>query len=171
VGAQAKLKASRRALRREESTRLKAFYEECMQRPDLQADLAAQAADTELQDLVASMLPGQETRLQAAGFRRRMGGYDGAGMWDSHRQRMRVVHAAHRETDGRIWGHVSVSSADGTLPSWYYVRNAQWLLYPDHAGIIVVAPGSRHVNLSEVAHVWTCLTGDVVPDFGRFGTI
>lgn len=171
MGNQARLKATRRALRREESTRLQALYEEYTQRPELQAHLAAQAADNELQDLVASMLPDQAARLHAAGFRRRMDGNDGAGMWDSHRLRLRIVHAAAREPDGHIWGHVSVSSADSTLPSWYHVRNAQWLLYPDHAGIIVVAQQANHVNLSEVAHVWTCLTGDVIPDFARFGTI
>lgn len=171
MGTQARLKASRRAIRREESTRLKELYEEYKQRPDLQAHLAAQAADTERQELVASTLPDQIARLQAAGFRRRMAGHDGAGMWDSRRLRIRIIHAVSREPDGRIWGHVSVSSADGTLPSWYYVRDAQWLLYPDHAGIIVVAPESKHVNLSEVAHVWTCLTSEIIPDFARFGTI
>ena len=67
---------------------------------------------------------------------------------------------------------MSVSRRDGFLPTWEQVRDAQWLLYPAEYGVVVVAPQSRHVNLREVAHVWTCLTGKTVPDFTHgLGTI
>src|SRR5579872_244389 len=171
MGTKSKLKASRRAIRREDSDRLRALDVEARSRPELAALLAERETDAELTDVTESMRPAQEARLQAAGFRCRIPGADRAGMWDSHRLRLRIIHGTARESDGRIWGHVSVSSADGTLPGWYYVRDAQRLLYPDHAGIVVIAPEASHVNLAEVAHVWTCLTADLLPDFGRFGTI
>jgi hypothetical protein len=34
-----------------------------------------------------------------------------------------------------------------------------------------VAPPERHYSIAEVLHVWTCLTADVLPAFGRAGTI
>jgi hypothetical protein len=65
----------------------------------------------------------------------------------------RDKHSVARELDGGVWGHVSVSRQDRSLPSWQQVRDTGWLLYPGRFGIIVVAPQDKHVNISEVAHV------------------
>lgn len=107
----------------------------------------------------------QSARLARAGFRHRLAAADGLGTWDHDRFGLRIVHSLARELDGEIWAHISVSRRDGALPGWYEARDAQWLLYPGEPGVIVVAPQSQHVNLAEVAHVWTCLTKAAVPDF------
>ena len=87
------------------------------------------------------------------------------------RRRLRLIHSVYREADGLVWGHVSLSSAGGDLPGWYPLRNANWLVYPGLTGIVVVAAESRHVNISECAHIWTCLEGSRLPDFDKLGGI
>jgi hypothetical protein len=112
----------------------------------------------------------QMGRLHAAQWRLREENRDGIGHW--RRRDMGLIHSVAREADGQVWAHVSVSYADNTMPGWYEVRNAGWLLYPSRFGIVVVAPENRHVNLANVAHVWYCLTGLSCPDFSHgFGTI
>jgi hypothetical protein len=171
MGQAAKLKRKRRELRAENARDMRALYETNSQRPEIQAIFAANAADAGLQDRWQADYAGQKARLEAAGWRQRTAGYDGLGTWDHRRRGLRLIHSVSRETDGQIWGHLSLSSRDGTLPGWYQLRDAQWLVYPGLAGVQVVAPESGHVNLAEVAHVWTCLTGGIIPDLGRYGTI
>ena len=55
------------------------------------------------------------------------------------------------------------------MPTWEHTRDAWRLLYPDIAGVVVVPPKSKHVNIAEVAHVWGCLTKLTVPDFTQGG--
>jgi hypothetical protein len=43
---------------------------------------------------------------------------------------------------------VSVSRRDRFLPTWEG-RDAQWCLYPDLRGVVVVATQAQHVNLAE----------------------
>lgn len=140
--------------------------------PVFAAKRAAAKADTEARAVVDADKAGQQSRLRAGGWVCRWDGTDGGGCWDQTRYGLRIVHSGMRELDGQVWGHVSVSRRDGRLPTWEQVRDAQWLLYPGRKGLVVVAPRDEHVNLREVAHVWTCLTGEPVPDFTHgLGTI
>jgi hypothetical protein len=106
-------------------------------------------------------------RLQAAGYVCRRPGADGLGLWVNRKHGLRLIHSEDVEEDHQLWGHVSLSRQDRAFPTWLQVRDANWLIYPDRAGVVVVAPMTTHVNLAEVAHVWTCLTADTVPDFTR----
>jgi hypothetical protein len=171
MGQQAKLTRKRREMRNEVAARMKTVDAELRERPDIQAVFAAGEADEELQALLKADSPDQKQRLRAAGWKRVLAAPDGLGVWDHPRSRLRLVHSVARQRDGKIWGQVSLSSEGGDLPGWYPLRNAQWLVYPGCTGLVVVAPESRHVNLSQAAHVWTCLDGDVIPDFGWAGTI
>jgi hypothetical protein len=171
MGTQARLKRSRHEQRRAQMAAMTELDEQTQARPEVQAAFAASAADEGLQQILARDLPDQRRRLAEAGWKQRMQAKDGLGTWDHRRSRLRLTHSAYRETDGLVWGHVSLTSADGDLPGWYPLRNANWLVYPGRTGLVVVAPESKHVNISECAHIWTCLEGDPLPDFGQFGTI
>ena len=121
--------------------------------------------DPQAQARIAADRPAQQDRLAAGGWRQRYDGTEGLGMWD-HPHGRRVIHSVAREDDGELWAHVSCSRRDMSFPSWLETERACWLLYPDLAGVIVVAPRAEHVNLSEVSHVWVKLTGGrPVPDF------
>jgi len=171
MGQQARLKRSRHEMRRESMEQMKARDAELRARPDIQAVFAEGAADEALQARLAADNPDQGRRPSAGGWKQRIAAPDGMGVWDHRRARMRLVHSVSRQDDGKLWGRVSVSLADGTLPGWYLLRNAQWLIYPGQYGLVVVAPEDRHVNLAQAAHVWTPLDGGVIPDFGKYGTI
>lgn len=171
MGQQARMRARRRAELAAHSERIRALVEDTEADPEFQAAEAAAVADTAAVALALAAVPAQSRRLTAAGFRQAAGDTaGGAGVWD-HRRGVRIIHSAHREADGKVWGHVSVSARDHTLPGWYEVRDCQRLLYPGDAGLIVVPPVSEHVDIAEVAHVWTCLEGPVTPDFRRHGQI
>lgn len=109
-------------------------------------------------------------RLMLMGWHQSIGGADGLGCWDNYTLRMRVIESTAVELDGNVWSHVSVSRQDRKLPTWEQTRDVFWLIHPDRAGVIVVAPSDRHVNIAEVMHVWCNLTADTVPDFTRGGT-
>jgi hypothetical protein len=147
------------------------------------AGMAAMAADPVVQERQASLHDdecaalverdrhAQAERLTARGYRLRYANNDGIGMWDLRRQ-LRILHSVAREADGNAWAHVSVSNPGNTMPTWYEVRDAGWLLYPRAYGIIVVAPPDGHVNIANVAHAWYCLTAPSCPDFTHgMGTI
>jgi hypothetical protein len=150
----------------------KIWYNQQLKRPEVAAVHAANLADAELQARLKADTPGQLTRLRRAGWVRAAQGQDGVG-WHAHPgQGLKLVHSVNRESDGNLWGHFSMSlHGEGRLPTWYELRDAQWLLYPDRFGIQVVAPPERHYSIAEVLHVWTCLTADVLPAFGRLNTI
>jgi hypothetical protein len=171
MGTQAKLTRARRAQRREETERSRALDDTLRKSEVIQAVYDAARADDELQARWMKDVPGQRERLRAAGWRLREDSVAGAGIWDHRRGGLRLVHSIGRETDGHLWGHTSLSSRDGALPGWYLLRDAQWLLYPGLRAVVVIAPASEHVNISQTVHAWTPLTADVIPDFGRFGTI
>ena len=171
MGTQARLKRSRHELRRAQQAQMIKQDEATRARPDIQALFAQMSADEGFNARLAADLPDQKRRLAEAGWKQQVATSDGLGIWDHRRSRLRLNHSLSRETDGLLWGHVSLSSAGGDLPGWYPLRNANWLVYPGLTGLVVVAPESRHVNISECAHIWTCLEGGPLPDFGRFGTI
>jgi hypothetical protein len=138
--------------------------------PEMQARLDAMH-DEECMALIERYREAQYRELSRAGWRQREQNLDGIGTWD-HRGRLRIIHSVARYPDGEAWGHVSVSNSANTMPDWYAVRNAGWLLYPGLFGIVVIAPEGQHVNIANVAHVWTCLTKPSCPDFSTgLGTI
>ena len=121
--------------------------------------------DEECAALVARDRHAQAGRLTARGWKQRYPNLDGIGMWDHRALKLRILHSVAREADGQAWAHVSVSNPGNTMPTWYEVRDAGWLLYPQAYGIIVVAPPDGHVNIANVAHAWYCLTAPSCPDF------
>lgn len=165
MGSQAKAKRKRRELRQEHSAAMLKLNDTAA-RPDVQAWLASHH-DAECVTLKERDRPGQVRRLEAEGWTLRQENLDGLGIWDHRRWGLRIIHSVARELDGQAWAHVSVSTREGTMPTWLEARNAGWLMYPDRAGLIVVAPADTHVNLGEVAHVWYCLTAAPVPDFSH----
>lgn len=164
--------AAKRLRRAAATGDLYAWYDEQLKRPEVAAAHAAALADAELQERWRADLAGQLTRLRRAGWVRVAEGGDGAG-WFAHPERMlKLIHSVSREPDGNLWGHFSMSRAHSDdLPTWYDLRDMQWLLYPGLKGIQVVVPPDQHVSIEEVLHFWTCLTADVLPAFGRMGSI
>ncbi len=175
MGQQAKLKASRRKLATEGRQRTMSWVQQQIDSGIVAANEEAFLADAEAVALVARDRTDQERRLAAAGWHlngERGVCVDGLGCWDRTRApQTRLVHSLHRYGDGHVWAHLSVSHRSGLMPSWEQIRDVQWLLYPDVAGLIVVAPQEEHYSIGEVAHVWTCLTGAPLPDFRIAGAI
>jgi hypothetical protein len=165
MGRQAKATRKRRELRQEHRAAM-LHLNDAASAPDVQAWLASHH-DSECVTLKERDRAGQVRRLEAEGWVLRQENLDGLGIWDHNRWGLRIIHSVARELDGHAWAHVSVSTREGTMPTWLETRNAGWLMYPDRAGLIVVAPASAHVNLGEVAHVWYCLTASPVPDFSH----
>jgi hypothetical protein len=166
--------SSEKRLRRELARTLatQAGYEKQKNRPEIEAVHAAALADEELQARLKADNPGQCTRLRRAGWVQVRPGKDGAGWYAHPGRNLKLIHSVNREPDGNLWGHFSMSLyGSDMLPSWYDLRDAQWLLYPGLDGIQVVAREDRHYSIAEVLHIWTCLTADVLPAFGRMGSI
>lgn len=82
-----------------------------------------------------------------------------------------VLVSAERESDGRLWLHVSVSKRNpsGTtreLPDWDDMRKVKDLFVGRaRYAYMVLPPSEKHVNLGEVHHLWCCLDGPALPDF------
>lgn len=105
-------------------------------------------------------------RLNRRGWRQVQPGADGLGAWRHGPRRLGLIHSLALEGDGEVWEHVSLSRRDGTLPTWEQVRDGFHDVAGDEAtGVVVIPPKAKHVNLAEVAHVWRCLSRDVLPDF------
>jgi hypothetical protein len=171
MGQQARAKRVRRGLVRQDVARLQELNEQA-RAPEVQARVAA-FHDAECQRIKDRDRPGQLARLTAQGWQERTRNRDGIGVWDHRRWRLRLIHTVAREQDGGVWGHVSVSTAERTMPTWAEARDVGWVLYPGQFGIIVVAPQDKHVSISEVAHIWYRLDGaPSCPDFSHgFGSI
>ena len=149
-----------------------AFYTEKSLEPGLVAQQEADAADAELQARWRADRPAQERRLRSAGWRQAFETGCGAGGWGHLEKNLQLIHTVSRFEDGNLWAHMSLAvHASEELPGWGMLRDAHWLLYPGLPAVQVIVPPSRHVNIGEVAHAWTCLAGSVLPDFGKYGTI
>jgi len=171
MGQKSRIKRVKRDEARHLSAQLLARNNEIEADPVRMAALDAYLTD-QAKRIIAADLPGQRERLQAAGWRCQASGDDGAGMWDHRRKGgTRILHSVSQETDGLVWGHTSVSHKGGQLPDWYEVRDAHRLLYPGQTGLVVIPPGGEHINVSEVAHAWTCLTARIIPDLRKLGSI
>ncbi len=97
---------------------------------------------------------------------------DGAA-YRSHRTALMVIESIGVERDGKRWHHVSLSYPS-CLP-----RYEDLLLVKRHwvgeeaTALQVFPPAAQHVNSHPFClHLWSCLDGDVTPDFrGPGGTI
>lgn len=163
MGRQAKLRASRRQLLREHTEQLAVINQGKQEKQDA----IAQAFDETCAALLQRDRAVQSRRLETAAWKLVSPNADGIGHWRHRGRRLSLIHSVAREADGQVWAHVSVGTPGNTMPGWYEVRDAGWLLYPGEFGVVVVAPQDSHVNLSNVGHVWYCLTAPAVPDFSR----
>jgi hypothetical protein len=79
---------------------------------------------------------------------------------------LKVLCSKGRERDGRRWLHVSVSHP-ARLPRWTELREVKDLFVGLEAVALQVLPrASEYVNVHPyVLHLWSCLDGEVVPDF------
>lgn len=74
--------------------------------------------------------------------------------------------------DPRAWLHVSLSRKN-RIPSYEDMVCVKKLFVgEDRQAIQVFAPRAKHVNIGpNVLHLWCCLDGDGLPDFGKYKTI
>ena len=117
-------------------------------------------------------------RAMQLGWRLVQEGADGASFRRRYKGKdhdAQAIVTAARERDGKVWVHVSLSLARVArvskteyvaLPSWAEITRARDdFLGPQAKAVMVVAPKSEHVNISEVHHIWHCPEGDGLPDF------
>lgn len=100
------------------------------------------------------------------GWQLRSRGEDGEG-WLNRRTDQTAIWSIARETDGRLWLHLSTAFPD-RLPSWAeLVAVKEWLAGADRPAYQVIPPRATYVNLNEhVLHLWTPLDGDPpLPEF------
>ncbi len=85
------------------------------------------------------------------------------------------VVSAGIEDDGKDWLHASVSRRNKQMPTYENLMDLKRLCIGEHhTAYQVFPPKDKYVNLASmhVLHLWSCLDGDVTPDFTRgFGTI
>lgn len=104
--------------------------------------------------------------LHKHGWRLVTPGMDGLGAWMHRPRGLAFIHSIAEELDGELWEHISVSQVDDEMPDWDVTRDVFREVAGDQAiGVIVIPPLDKHVNISEVSHVWHCLTKDPLPDF------
>ncbi len=115
-------------------------------------------ADEMLLDFLPRVLP--------AAWKRTSVGGDGATY--ARRDGLRVIVTASTELDRKVWLHVSLSRAD-RLPSYDDMKAVKDVFVGREATACqVFAPASKHVNIMpHCLHLWSCLDGDVTPDFTR----
>lgn len=90
----------------------------------------------------------------------------------AHRDGRHVLLSVGRHDDGRNWLHVSVT-VPKRIPFYAELCDVKDLFIGrDRQAIQVFPPRDRHVNIHErCLHLWSCLDGDGLPDFGRHGSI
>lgn len=79
---------------------------------------------------------------------------------------LRVLVSARVEEDGREWLHVSCSRPD-RLPSYDDLCEVKRVFVgAERTAVQLFVPDSHHVNDHRYClHLWSCLTGTVLPDF------
>lgn len=85
---------------------------------------------------------------------------------------LKVIETISDHEDGREWLHVSLSFTDH-LPTYGDLKQVKSIFAGDeNTALQVFPPKSQHINIHEYClHLWCCLTEDVTPDFGKWGTI
>ena len=77
------------------------------------------------------------------------------------------------EKDSKNWLHASVSRRDKKIPTYAEMMILKELCIGDHrTALQVFSPKNQHVDHAgprgvEVLHLWSCLDGDVTPDFRK----
>jgi hypothetical protein len=99
----------------------------------------------------------------------------GEDAWTLQGPGRRIIVSVDLDSEpGTEWLHASVAYKDRwRLPSYSDLKQMHAAVFPDgHAYQCFVPPGD-HVNITtNVLHLWGRLDGaNVLPDFGRFGTI
>lgn len=135
----------------------------------LAAKLRARAAQVAIQQPPTAELVGPAFFPNPApvGWRVRDETEDGRAY--QHRGRaMIVICSTALELDGNVWAHISCSKNGGAqLPSYAELAEVKATFLGAHRkAVLVFAPTREHVNLHpNVHHLWTCLTGEPLPDF------
>ena len=82
------------------------------------------------------------------------------------RDGLSVIVSVARELDGKRWLHVSCARAK-QLPSWQDLRDLKDLFIgAERTALQVLPPANKHVNIHPFClHLFSCLDGDVTPDF------
>ena len=81
---------------------------------------------------------------------------------------MSIIASVVRESDGKRWLHVSMARKT-RLPSYEDLcRIKDWIVGRDRTALQVFPPKKKHVNFHPYClHLWSCVDGDVTPDFSR----
>ncbi len=83
-----------------------------------------------------------------------------------------LVSVARQPEDGRCWLHVSATRPD-RIPSYEDLCLVKRVFVgADRQALQIFPRAERHVSLHNYClHLWCCLDGDGLPDFGAHGTI
>lgn len=73
---------------------------------------------------------------------------------------------------GKVWLHLSVSLKK-RMPTYEELKLVKKIFIgPDRQAIQLFPREVKHINIHEYClHLWCCVEGDGLPDFGRWGTI
>jgi hypothetical protein len=96
----------------------------------------------------------------------------GMGIY-THNTGLRVLfNADHLIQPGKIWLHASVSLKK-RVPTYDELKVVKAIFIgPDLQAIQLFPAESKHINIHKYClHLWSCVEGDGLPDFGKEGTI
>jgi hypothetical protein len=88
---------------------------------------------------------------------------------------LRFIVSLAKEQDGKRWLHASVSRVGGGMPSYDDLKKLkEYCIGETRTALQVFPPKAKHIDLAgphgvEVLHLWSCMDGDVTPDFSRGG--
>ena len=134
MGTKARDKRKRRELAQQAVRQMTAADARHRADPELMALATGQAMDPRAVACRELDRRDQVQWLTAAGWRQRQQCPDGLGTWDAPGNRLRLIHSVAAADDDQVWAHISVSNPGGSMPDWYDVREAGWLLYPGRPG-------------------------------------
>lgn len=127
----------------------------CLERARADAEhYGVKSLEDECEALEPQSLPIAWARIEPGRFRRDDG--------------LRVLISVCLELDGLRWLHVSFSYKD-RFPTWDDVGEVKRIFVGDDRAALQVFPRARdYVNHHpNCLHLWSCLDGDVTPDFTR----
>jgi len=80
--------------------------------------------------------------------------------------------ADNLQGDGKTWLHVSMSRQQ-KIPTYDDMAKVKRIFIgPERQAVQIFPMHDRHVNIHPYClHLWCCIEGDGLPDFGRDGTI
>jgi hypothetical protein len=124
------------------------------------AELTAEWIDTD--EVVPRSVPGWHVIDENANGRR----------FVHPKTKMIVIATASQEADGKRWLHVSCSFRN-RLPNWAELRMVKdAFIGKERTALQILPPEAEHVNIHPFClHLWSCLDGDVTPDFRFMGMI